>query len=151
MMLPEFERTLDGVLGFELLELSAQRVRGRLRIHDHVRQRFGVVHGGTYSAWAEVLASEGTVLGVAEEGKIAMGLSNSTQFLRPVREGVITAEGRPRQTGRSIWIWDIDFTDEQGRLCSTSRVTLAVRPAPAGGPRPLQINAQQKPGSEERA
>jgi uncharacterized protein (TIGR00369 family) len=141
MTLPEFERTLDGVLGCELLELSSQRVRARLRIHDAVRQRFGVVHGGTYCAWAEMLASEATVHGVAEQGQIAMGLANSTQFLRPASEGVLTAEGHVRRRGRTIWVWDIDFTDEEGQLCSISRVTLAVRPAPPGSPRPLQVPA----------
>jgi 1,4-dihydroxy-2-naphthoyl-CoA hydrolase len=137
--MPEFEHALDGVLGFELLELSGDRVRARLRIHDRVRQRFGHVHGGAYCAWAEVLASEGTVCGVAEHGNIAMGLANSTHIVRPLREGMVHAEGAPRHRGQSIWVWDIDFTDEGGRLCATSRVTLAVRPAPEGGPQPLVV------------
>ena len=137
MTLPEFERTLDGVIGCELLELNAERVRARLQVHDGVRQRFGVVHGGAYCAWAEMLASEATVRGVAADGNIAMGIANSTQFLRPVSTGVLNAEGRVRRRGRSVWVWDIDFTDEQGALCSISRVTLAVRPAPPGAPRPL--------------
>jgi 1,4-dihydroxy-2-naphthoyl-CoA hydrolase len=135
----ELEDTLDGVLGFELLELSGEHVRAQLRVHDRVRQRFGIVHGGAYCAIAEVLASEATVCGVAADGNIAMGMSNSTSFLRPVREGVIIADGRPRHRGRSTWIWDVDFTEENGKLCATSRVTLAVRPAPEGGPRPLLL------------
>ena len=32
--------------------------------------------------------------------------------------------------GRTTWVWDVSFTDDEGRLCATSRVTLAVRPAP---------------------
>ena len=139
MTLPQFERTLDGVIGCELLELNAERVRARLRVHDAVRQRFGIVHGGAYCAWAEMLASEATVVGVAAEGNIAMGMSNSTQFLRAVSEGTITAEGRLRRRGRTVWVWDIDFSDEDGRLCAISRVTLAVRPAPDGDPRPLSL------------
>ena len=142
-MIPDFETTLDGVIGFEVLEMSGDRVRARLQIHDRVLQRFGVVHGGTYCAWAEVLASEATVCGVARRGSIAMGVSNSTHFLRAVREGVIHADGRPRHRGRTSWVWDIDFTDDGGRLCSTSRVTLAVMPAPAEGPRPLVVDREQ--------
>jgi 1,4-dihydroxy-2-naphthoyl-CoA hydrolase len=64
----ELEDTLDGVLGFELLELSGEHVRAQLRVHDRVRQRFGIVHGGAYCAIAEVLASEATVCGVAVDG-----------------------------------------------------------------------------------
>jgi len=144
MTLPEFKHTLDGVIGCELLELNAERVRARLAVHDGVRQRFGVVHGGTYCAWAEMLASEATVHGVAADGNIAMGISNSTQFLRPASTGVLSAEGRVRRRGRTVWVWDIDFTDEQGALCSISRVTLAVRPAPPGGPQPLQVPTTQE-------
>ena len=141
MTLPELADTLDGVLGFELLELSGERVRAQLRVHDRVRQRFGIVHGGAYCAIAEVLASEATVCGVAADGNLAMGMSNSTSFLRPVRDGLILADGRPRHRGRSTWVWDIDFTREDGKLCATSRVTLAVRPAPAGGARPLRLDS----------
>jgi 1,4-dihydroxy-2-naphthoyl-CoA hydrolase len=139
MTLPEFEHTLDGVIACELLELSAECVRARVRVHEAIRQRFGVVHGGAYCAWAEMLASEATVVGVAADGNIAMGMSNSTQFLRAARDGVITAEGRVRRRGRNVWVWDVDFSDEQGALCAISRVTLAVRPAPEGGPKPLTV------------
>jgi 1,4-dihydroxy-2-naphthoyl-CoA hydrolase len=139
MTLPEFERTLDALLGCELLELSGERVRARLPVRDELRQRFGVVHGGTYCAWAEMLASEATVAGVAERGQTAMGMQNSTQFLRPVSDGVLHAEGSVRHRGRTVWVWDIDFTDEQRRLCAISRVTLAVRPAGPDGPRPLRL------------
>jgi 1,4-dihydroxy-2-naphthoyl-CoA hydrolase len=72
-----------------------------------------------------------------------MGLSNSTQFLRPMREGVIDAEGRSLHRGRSTWVWDVDFTDEAGRLCSTSRVTVAVWQALDGGPEPLVIDGRE--------
>jgi 1,4-dihydroxy-2-naphthoyl-CoA hydrolase len=62
---------------------------------------------------------------------IAVGLSNNTSFMRPVSEGVVLAEARRRHRGRTTWIWDVDFTDAQGRLCASSRVTMAIRPTPA--------------------
>jgi uncharacterized protein (TIGR00369 family) len=61
-----------------------------------------------------------------------MGLSNDTSFLRPVSEGTIMAEARARHRGRTTWVWEVDFTDSEGRLCALSRVTIAVRPAPTG-------------------
>jgi len=63
-----------------------------------------------------------------------MGQSNSTSFLRPVTAGVVHAQARRRHRGRTTWVWDVDFTDDDGRLCATSRVTMAVRPAPARPP-----------------
>ena len=76
---------------------------------------------------AETLASAATHMVVAEDGKMAVGQSNSTSFMRPVTEGTVHVAGRPIHRGRTTWIWDVDFTDDDGRLCATSRVTMAVR------------------------
>jgi uncharacterized protein (TIGR00369 family) len=124
------EGTLDDVLGFELLEADGDRCTARCAVERRVQQPFGLVHGGTYAALAETMVSWATVIAVAPEGNIAVGQSNSTTFLRPVTSGHVNAEGTPRHRGRSTWVWDVDFTDDDGKLCATSRVTLAVRPAP---------------------
>ena len=65
-----------------------------------------------------------------------MGLSNNTSFLRPISEGTIHALATRRHRGRMTWVWDVDITDDEGRLCATSRVTVAVRPLGGahGGP-----------------
>ena len=123
------ERTLDGVLGLESLEVEEGRATGRFEAADRVKQPFGLVHGGAYAAHAESLASMATYRAVAGEGMVAVGLSNHTSFMRPVFEGVIHAEARRRHRGRTTWIWEVDFTDEHGRLCASTRVTMAVRPA----------------------
>jgi 1,4-dihydroxy-2-naphthoyl-CoA hydrolase len=123
--------TLDGTLGFELIEAGDDAARGTFEVTDRVRQPFGIVHGGAYAAMAESLASATTYLAVKDEGMVAMGMSNDTSFLRPVSSGTIRAEARRRHRGRTTWIWEVDFTDAEGRLCAISRVTLAVRPAPS--------------------
>lgn len=123
--------TLDGALGFEVLELGDSSARGRFEISDAVRQPFGIVHGGAYAAMAETLASAATYATVGPQGNIAAGQSNQTSFLRPASEGTVHAEARCRHSGRSSWIWDVDFTDDAGRLCALSRVTVAVRERPA--------------------
>ena len=78
------------------------------------------------------MCSLATYEAVKDEGMVAMGQSNQASFLRPVSEGVVTAEARPRHRGRTTWIWDCELTDGQGRLCALVRMTIAVRPAPAG-------------------
>jgi len=122
--------TLDGALGFELLEAHEDRALGRFEVTDSVRQPMGIVHGGAYAAMAETLASATTWMHVHADGDIAVGQSNHTSFLRPVHSGTVHAEGRRRHRGRTSWIWEVDFTDDEGRLCAISRVTLAIRPAP---------------------
>ena len=127
----EFENTLDGTLGVEILEVTAERARGRVAVSDRVRQPYGLVHGGVYCALAESLASMATAAAVLEDEKIAVGLSNHTSFIRPATKGFVNGEGRCRHRGRTTWIWELDFTDDDGRLCAVSRVTMAVRPRPS--------------------
>ena len=123
------ERTMDKVIGFEYLEAADGRARGRFAVTDDVRQPYGIVHGGAYAAAAESLASAATYMVVADDGMLAMGQSNHTSFLRPVSEGTVHAEGRVRHRGRTSWIWEVEFTDDEGRLLALSRVTMAVRSA----------------------
>ena len=125
------ERTLDGALGFEIQEASEEHARGQFKVEDRVKQPMGLVHGGAYAAFAESLTSATTYMAVVGEGMTAVGMSNNTTFLRPVVEGTILAQATRRHRGRTTWIWDVEFTDGEGRLCALSRVTLAVRPAPS--------------------
>jgi 1,4-dihydroxy-2-naphthoyl-CoA hydrolase len=120
--------TLDDILGFELLALEEASGRARVVVTDRVRQPYGIVHGGTYAALAESLTSAATDQAVGSEGIAVLGLSNLTSFLRPVREGTVNAEAIRLHRGRTTWVWDVRMTDDEGRLCATSRVTIAVRP-----------------------
>jgi len=124
--------TLDDVLGFDLLEVTDTRVRAQFAADRRVQQPFGLVHAGAYMAMSESLASIATFRAVAAGGNIAMGQANDSSFLRPITEGMVHAEGSPIHRGRSSWVWDFRFTDDQDRLCAVSRVTIAVRPAPKG-------------------
>ena len=124
-------RTMDAAIGFEHLGAQDGRARGRFDVTDNVRQPYGIVHGGAYAAAAESLASAATFLAVREEGMVAMGQSNHTSFLRPVSEGTIHAEATAKHRGRTSWVWEVEFRDDQGRLCALSRVTTAVRPGPS--------------------
>jgi uncharacterized protein (TIGR00369 family) len=85
-----------------------------------------------YASIAESVASLATALGVLEDGEVAMGLSNSTSFLRPLTEGAVHAHAVRLHRGRTTWVWDVRFSDDAGRICAVTRMTIAVRPAPAG-------------------
>jgi uncharacterized protein (TIGR00369 family) len=127
---PPLEETLDGTLGFEALETGEQRARGRVEVADRLRQPYGLVHGGVYAALSESITSRATHEAVASDGMIATGMSNDTSFLRPITVGAVHAEARRRHRGRTTWLWEVELTDDEGRLCALSRVTIAVRPAP---------------------
>lgn len=122
--------TLDSHLGFEIIDIKEDSARGRVPVSNRVVQPYGLVHGGVYAALAESLASVATVTAVWDDGNIAVGLSNQTNFVRPAIEGHVNASATRRHRGRTTWIWDVDMTDDDGRLCATTRVTMAVRPRP---------------------
>jgi 1,4-dihydroxy-2-naphthoyl-CoA hydrolase len=126
-----FEETFDAVYGLDIVEVEPGRVRARIPVTNHVKQALGLVHGGVYAAAAESISTMGTYLAVHEDGNVAMGLSNATSFLRPITAGTVHVEARARHSGATTWMWDVDITDDDGRLCATTRVTVAVRPARA--------------------
>jgi 1,4-dihydroxy-2-naphthoyl-CoA hydrolase len=122
-----FEDSFDGLYGLEIVEHGDGWVRGRVPVSDRVRQPFGLVHGGLFASMAESLASSATYLAVMGDGKVAMGLSNATSFVRPIFDGTVHAEARVRHRGASTWVWDVEITDDDGRLCAMTRMTIAVR------------------------
>jgi 1,4-dihydroxy-2-naphthoyl-CoA hydrolase len=117
----------DRHYGLEVDEATDEVVRGHVVIRQELLQPTGVIHGGVHASVAEALASLGTNVGVVPEGKIGLGQSNHSSFLRPISEGTIHGLARRRHRGRTTWIWDVELTDDDGRLCAISRVTIAVR------------------------
>lgn len=103
------------------------RVSGRVPVVPGVCQPMGIVHGGVYASIAETLASVGTAHAVVPGGGVPLGMANNTSFLRPVSSGTVHAVANAFHRGRTSWVWDVEMRDDDGRLCATSRVTIAVR------------------------
>lgn len=121
-------RGFDRLYGLQVLEVGDEEARARVAVEDRHKQPMGLVHGGLYATIAESLASMATALAVMDDGFTAVGLSNSTSFLRPITAGTVHAFARRRHRGRTTWIWDVEFSDDDERLCAMTRMTIAVRP-----------------------
>jgi 1,4-dihydroxy-2-naphthoyl-CoA hydrolase len=118
----------DALYGLQLLDYSDSEVRAEVPVRAELKQPMGLIHGGVYAAIAESLASLATAFAVASDGDTAMGLSNSTSFLRPITEGMIHARATRLHRGRTTWVWDVNFSDDAGHSCAVTRMTIAVRP-----------------------
>lgn len=128
--LPTPDQGFAALIGMENLAQGEDgAIVATVPVRPELLQPFGLVHGGVYAAIAETLASIGTFAAVYEQGMAAMGLSNSTNFLRPMFSGTIHAVARPFHSGRTTWLWDVEMRDDDDRLCATTRMTIAVRPA----------------------
>ena len=53
-------------------------------------------------------------------------LANQTTVLRQVEQGTIQATATRRHRGRTTWVWEVEMTDDGGRVCAVGRVTVAV-------------------------
>ena len=120
----------DGLYGLDITNVEPDCLRGQVQVRDELKQPGGLIHGGVYAAMSESLASTGTALEVIPNGKLAVGLSNQTSFLRPITQGTIFGAAKVKHRGRTTWVWEVELTDDDGRLCVLSRVTVAVRDLP---------------------
>ena len=82
-------------------------------VTDALRQPLGLVHGGVYATIADAITARG-----------GRAISNQTSFLRPITEGTIHATARRRHQGRTTAVWEVDITDDAGRLCALVRTTV---------------------------
>ncbi len=121
----------DRLYGLQVVSFSDTEVRALVPVRGELKQPAGLVHGGVYASIAESIASFGTGMAVAAQGEMAMGLSNATNFLRPITDGVIHASATRIHRGRTTWVWDVRFSDDAERTCAVTRMTIAVRPIPA--------------------
>ncbi len=124
------DRTFDSLYGLEVLDASDELVRAQVAVRDEVKQPMGLVHGGVFASIAESITSMATAMAVYDDGKSAQGLSNQTSFLRPITRGTIHAQATRRHRGRTTWVWEVEITDDDGRLCALVRMTIAVRDLP---------------------
>ena len=117
---------LVDTLGIEGFEFDGEEVATmRMPVHDGVKQPFGIVHGGAFAALAETVCSMATYGAVAP--KLAMGQTNESIFMRPVRTGTVHARAKALHRGSTSWVWDVEMCDDDDRLCATSRLIIAVR------------------------
>jgi len=104
----------SALIDLEIDSVAEDEVRGRVPVTDTLKQPLGVVHGGVYAVIADALT--------AGSGRV---ITNQTSFLRPATDGVLYAVARRRHGGRTTAVWEVDISDDAGRLCAVVRTTVA--------------------------
>ena len=115
------------LLDVEILEATTERVVMRLPVTWKVHQPYGILHGGVSALLAESAASFGAAIN-AGPGKRVVGIEINASHLRGMTEGFLTATATPVRAGRTVQVWGISLTDDQGRAICEARCTLAVSP-----------------------
>jgi 1,4-dihydroxy-2-naphthoyl-CoA hydrolase len=141
--LPSGQHSIHELLGVEVIEAGPERVVMRLPVDWRVHQPYGILHGGVSALLAESAASFGAAL-AAGPGRSVVGIELNASHLRSLRDGHLTAEATPVRVGRTIQVWRIVLTGDDGRAVCESRCSLAVLGAPGGA-----TGAVVEPGSSE--
>ncbi len=119
-----------GGLHFE--DIGGNGVRGWIELGEEHHTPWGVVHGGVYTTAVESAASVGASAAVEEKGQFAVGVNNSTDFLRPMKEGRVEVIAEPIIQGRSQQLWQVIITrGEDGKEVARGQVRLQNVPLPS--------------------
>lgn len=122
------------VLGLAFDHLSLDRVQAHMEIDPRLHQPYGIVHGGVWCGVVETLASFGGAMHAMLDGRLCVGVSNATDFLRAHREGRVDAVATPIHVGRVQQLWQVVLTRDDGKTIARGQVRLQnVDPAQIGG------------------
>ena len=129
--LPDLTATsafLAGV-GLVLEEVGGTKVTGHVELGPEHHTPWGVVHGGVYATIAESVASIGASAAVLGQGQSAVGVNNSTDFLRSVRSGRVDVIAEPVFQGRVQQLWQVTMRrSEDGK--DVARCTMRLQNLP---------------------
>lgn len=117
-------------MGFEWVELTVDRAVATMPVEGNT-QPVGLFHGGGYVVLGESLGSMSANF-YAGEGRLAVGVDINATHTRSATSGSVTGVCTPIHLGRTMTVHEIVVSDDQGRRCSTIRITNLLKDAPAG-------------------
>jgi len=105
-------------------QVTTTKVTGHIDLGPEHHTPWGIVHGGVYATAVESAASLGASEAVKDRGMVAVGLTNTTHFLRPLTSGRVTVTAEALNQGRTQQLWRVDIEDETGRLIAHGELRL---------------------------
>ena len=108
-------------MGIEFVEFSLERAVATMPVEGN-RQPAQLLHGGAYVVLGESLGSMSANLHAGPD-RLAVGIEINASHTRSARSGIVTAVCTPIHLGRTLTTHEIAIDDDQGRRCSTIRIT----------------------------
>ena len=112
-------------MGIEIVEFSVERAVARMPVLGNT-QPADLLHRGAYVVLGESLGSMSANLH-AGEGRLAVGIEINASHTRSATSGYVTGVCTPIHLGRTLTTHEITVTDDQGRRCSTIRITNLIK------------------------
>jgi uncharacterized protein (TIGR00369 family) len=115
-------------LEIEFIDAGEDFLKAKMPVNSKVHQPMGLLHGGATVALAESVGSAASMLFINSQEHEIRGIEISANHLKSKKEGVIFGTARIIHKGRSIHLWEIKITDENGALISLCKLTNMVLP-----------------------
>ena len=112
-------------MGIEFTEFRVERSVARMPVEGNTQPAM-LLHGGAYVVLGESLGSMAANL-FAGAGKLAVGIEINATHTRSATSGWVTGVCTPIHLGRTLTTHEIAITDDQGRRCSTIRITNLIK------------------------
>ena len=120
------KNTLMETLNIEYIDAGEGFLVARMPVNSSVHQPMGLLHGGASVALAESVASAASHFFINDKEQEVRGIAISANNLKRSREGFVFGPARIIHKGRSLHLWEIKITDEQGNLVSLCKLTNMV-------------------------
>ena len=117
------KNTLMETLNIEYTNVGEDFLEAKMPVNSSVHQPAGLLHGGASIALAESVGSAASALFVDSSTHEVRGIEISANHIKSKRDGIVTATARLINKGRSIHLWEIRITDEEGVLISLCKLT----------------------------
>ncbi len=114
-------------LGVKIEVATAERVVLTMEVTPKVHQYVGIMNGGVSLYLCETAASIGVVASADLSQVTPVGIEINANHLRAVSKGIITVEAKPVYPGRTLNVWNIEITNDRGKLICISRITILVQ------------------------
>jgi 1,4-dihydroxy-2-naphthoyl-CoA hydrolase len=122
------KNTLMETLEIEFTDAAEGMLQAKMPVNPRVHQPMGLLHGGASVALAESVGSSASAMFVNTDEEEVRGIEISANHLKSKREGMVYGTARIIHKGRSIHLWEIKITDEEGALISLCKLTNMVLP-----------------------
>ncbi len=122
----DLNKNMTQLLGIEYTEIGDDFICGKMPVDEKTKQPMGLLHGGASVVLAESLGSVASNFCVDFETEYCVGLEINANHVRGVKSGFVYGKATAIHVGRKTHLWDIDITNEEGKLVCKSRLTIAV-------------------------
>lgn len=105
---------LPGLVGLEIVTISADGVQSRLAVRPEVMAPNGFLHAASVIALADTSCGYGCIALLPQGASGFTTIELKSNFLGTAREGAVACRAWPVHLGRTTQVWDAEVTVEGG-------------------------------------